>query len=122
MYWTNAADEPAAWVGYEADMTDPARSRLRLRYATPEPGTGQPRPVDQQVSLTATRLRLGGLRWWFVDDGRQVSPGQRARLGVAVSSLAGRAEATRSGQGNNGDGCAGRPGLIAPIALKKRPS
>jgi hypothetical protein len=31
LYWANAAGEPVAWVGYDADMRDPADSRLRLR-------------------------------------------------------------------------------------------
>jgi hypothetical protein len=37
LYWTNAAGEQAAWVGYVADMMDPARSWLRLRFAHPIP-------------------------------------------------------------------------------------
>jgi hypothetical protein len=68
LYWTNAAGEQAAWVGYEADMMDRARSWLRLRFGAPDPQTGQ------QPARTAHRDRphLGGQRWWFVDDGHRV--------------------------------------------------
>jgi hypothetical protein len=72
LYWTNAAGEQAAWVGYEADMTDPARSWLRLRFRVPDPQAGKQREVYQTVPLTATRPHLGGQRWWFVDDGHRV--------------------------------------------------
>jgi len=96
LYWTNAAGEQAAWVGYEADMMDPANSWLRLRFGAPDRQTGQQREVSQTVPLTATRPHVGGQRWWFVDDGYRVGRlylpigGERFRcrraLGLVYSS------------------------------------
>jgi hypothetical protein len=50
MNWTNPKGEVTSSVSYEADMTDPANSWLRLRFSTPDPLTGQRRQVDQRVA------------------------------------------------------------------------
>ena len=48
VFWSNSiACEPTASASYEADMTSPDGSWLRLRFSTPNPRDGQPRQVDQ---------------------------------------------------------------------------
>jgi hypothetical protein len=64
--WLGPTGEVASSVSYEADMVDPNRSWLRLRFSTPLPN-GPRRQVDQRVALSTTRPRFGGVRWWFVD-------------------------------------------------------
>jgi hypothetical protein len=108
LYWTNAAGEQAAWVGYEADMLDHARSWLRLR---PDSRTGQQREVDQTISLVTTRPHLGGQRWWFVDDvhrvGRLYLPigGERFRgrrsLGLVYASQYRASDSTHKRKGQD---------------------
>jgi hypothetical protein len=59
--WKPAGEaEPIATIGFEADVADPARASMRLRY------TLNDKPVDYRVRLTTTRPNFGGLRWWFI--------------------------------------------------------
>jgi hypothetical protein len=78
--WFGPAGETAASVSYEADMTNAGEGRLRLRFSTLDPRSGDRRQVDQRVALAATRPGFGGERYWFADDGRragrpQLTPG-----------------------------------------------
>jgi hypothetical protein len=53
--WTSA-------IGYEVCTVDPADPWLRLFYTFTETQLH----MDYGVQLTTTRLRSGGLRWWFI--------------------------------------------------------
>lgn len=62
-YWFRdaARTEQTASIGYEVDTTDEA-PWVRLYYTRSPNGE----EVDYRVSLTATRPRFGGSRWWFI--------------------------------------------------------
>ena len=74
--WSNSiTGEPTASVSYEADMTSPDGSWLRLRFSTPNPRDGQPRQVDQRVAQTKTRWRCGRQSAGLVGEMVIVVPG-----------------------------------------------
>jgi hypothetical protein len=54
--------EPTASISYEVSTVDPADAWLRLFYTL----TRTQLHMDYRIPLTTTRLRLGGIRWWFV--------------------------------------------------------
>jgi hypothetical protein len=55
--WTyDGDDKPHATIAYEADLTDPENSWLRLRYQR----NGE--PVDYKVRLVTTKPNYGGRR------------------------------------------------------------
>jgi hypothetical protein len=59
--WTyDGDDKPHATIAYEADLTDPENTWLRLRYQR----NGE--PVDYKVRLVTTKPNYGGRRWWFI--------------------------------------------------------
>jgi hypothetical protein len=53
-------------IEFQSSATNPRNSWLRLRYAIRDHGTGEQQQIDDKISLTATCLRFGGHRWWFV--------------------------------------------------------
>ena len=53
-------------IGYEVDTLDMARPVVRLSYTITRSGTKERESLDYAISLTTTRPRFGGLRWWFV--------------------------------------------------------
>lgn len=59
-YWLYPGREPHASLKYTADLRDPAQAWCELRYSV------RGEPVSCIISLTTTRPRYGGLRWWFV--------------------------------------------------------
>jgi hypothetical protein len=69
--WLGPMGDVAASVSYEADMVDPHRSWLRLRFSTPLPG-GARRQVDQRVMLATPRTAFGTRRW-FMDEAERVA-------------------------------------------------
>ena len=73
MHWTSArTGERASSVGYEANMTGWSDGPwLRLLYATFSAKAGK-QEIDQLVPLTTTSLHFGGVRWWFVENGKRV--------------------------------------------------
>ena len=85
--WTNEVGVTTASVSYEADLTDPEHSLLRLRFSSIGPD-GARRQVDQMVPVTTTRPGLGGLRYWFLEDSRRVAQLRLAPGGVLFQSRA----------------------------------
>lgn len=53
-------------VSYEVQTLDLDNSRVRLFYSWTWNGQSEPQSADYPVALTTTRLRFGGLRWWFI--------------------------------------------------------
>src|SRR5262249_31777923 len=53
--------EQTAAIGYEVNTLDPAGPWLRLSDTTTRTGEA----LDDRVGLQTTRLRFGGVRWWF---------------------------------------------------------
>jgi|SRR5580704_1433066 hypothetical protein len=72
MSWNDEHGRVLSSISYQADVTNPSDSWLRLIFSTPDVRTGQPRLVDQRIPLTMTHPYLGGERWWFVDGGCRV--------------------------------------------------
>ncbi len=70
--WTGLAGEVVASIGYEADMAEADGSWLRLRFSAPSAESSRTQ-VDQRVPLAATRPGFGGMRWWFIENGRRVA-------------------------------------------------
>jgi hypothetical protein len=54
--------EPTSSIGYEVCTLDMADPWLRLHYTFTVSGQA----IDSRIRLTTTRLRFGGLRWWFI--------------------------------------------------------
>jgi hypothetical protein len=53
-------------IGYEAHLSDPWNSWMRLHYTTIRWRDGSKVASDYRVQLTTTTPRFGGLRWWFI--------------------------------------------------------
>src|SRR5262245_5363573 len=53
-------------VNYEMDARDLARPFVRLWYSWTFGTSKELQSADYRVDLTMTRLRNGGVRWWFV--------------------------------------------------------
>lgn len=61
--WSDArTGEEKSSISYEVCTLDPAAPWVRLIYTV----IGTQDRFDYRARLTATRLRSGGLRWWFV--------------------------------------------------------
>jgi hypothetical protein len=58
------SDEPAGWIRYSADMTEPDTSKLILTYSR---GGEQ---IRQTVRLAFTEPNYGGRRWWMICPSR----------------------------------------------------
>jgi hypothetical protein len=52
-------------IGYEVNTLGSGPFYVRLSY-TIAPRGEQPQSLDYKVQLTTTRVRNGGLRWWFI--------------------------------------------------------
>lgn len=71
MTWVDGRDHEIASVSYFVDMTDPERSWLRIACTvTREVGTDR-RLIDVSVPIVTTRPGFGGLRYWFLVQGRR---------------------------------------------------
>ena len=77
MSWTQTSTgKVVCSIGYEADLTDPIRSWVRLYYTTTSHRTGAKTASDYRVHLETTHPHYGGVRWWFVCP----LSGKRARV------------------------------------------
>jgi hypothetical protein len=65
METVNSARDYVCWVGFAADMCEPALAGIRLRYRTCDRATRRQRVADHRVGLA----RIGNA-WWFIDNGR----------------------------------------------------
>ena len=64
--WTfGRTGQPAGAVRYEAQLALP-NAYLRLYFTVRDPVSGAGRSIEQEIGLTTTRPRLGGVRWWFI--------------------------------------------------------
>jgi hypothetical protein len=64
--WTyDHTGQRAGAVGYEAQLAIP-NAYLRLYFTVGAPGNGASQLIKQEIRLTTTRPRFGGIRWWFI--------------------------------------------------------
>src|SRR3954469_5559141 len=87
--WTfGRTGQPAGAVRYESQLALP-NAYLRLTFAVSDPVRGESHSTEQEIRLTTTRPRLGGVRWWFIcpQSGARVG---RLHLPPGSSQFAGR--------------------------------
>jgi hypothetical protein len=53
-------------ISYGIDTTDVFYPFVRLWYSWTNPATRAKESIDYRVTLTTTRPRFGGVRWWFL--------------------------------------------------------
>ena len=64
--WTfGRTGQTAGAVRYEAQLALP-NVYLRLYFTVSDPIRGESHSVKQEIRLTTTRPRFGGVRWWFI--------------------------------------------------------
>ena len=64
--WTfGRTGQSAAAVGYESQLALP-NAYLRLYFTVSDPIRGESHSIEQEIRLTTTRPRFGGVRWWFI--------------------------------------------------------
>ncbi len=86
--WTwVATGEESGSIGYEANLTDPCHTWIRLHYRV----DGEPQ--DYRVTLDTTRPNYGGSRWWFL------CPSTRERVAKLHLPPGGRIFASRKAYG-----------------------
>ena len=67
LIWTNTrTGEHVGSIGYEAHLSDPRDSWMRLHYTTTSWRHDSKVASDFRVHLTTTTPRSGGRRWWFI--------------------------------------------------------
>ena len=87
--WTcSHTGQPAGAVRYESQLALP-NAYLRLYFTVSDPIRGESHSIEQEIRLTTTRPRLGGVRWWFIcpHSGARVG---RLHLAPGSSLFAGR--------------------------------
>ena len=86
--WSNRMVEPAASVEYESQLALP-NAYLRLYFAVRDSVSGSSHLVRQEIRLTTSSPRFGGVRWWFIcpHSGARVG---RLHLPPGSSLFAGR--------------------------------
>ena len=57
--------QPAGAVRYESQLALP-NAYLRVYFTISDPVRGASHSIEQEIRLTTTRPRFGGVRWWFV--------------------------------------------------------
>ena len=57
--------QPAGAVRYESQLALP-NAYLRLYFTVSDPIRGESHSIEQEIRLTTTRPRFGGVRWWFI--------------------------------------------------------
>ena len=57
--------QPAGAVRYESQLALP-NAYLRLYFTVSDPIRVESHSIEQEIRLTTTRLRFGGVRWWFI--------------------------------------------------------
>jgi len=63
--WTRHDGRVTSEIGFIAELTDPHAAWMQLCYTLTQ-RDGTVLRCDYRVSLTTTRPRFGGTRWWFV--------------------------------------------------------
>ena len=64
--WTfTRTGQRAGAVQYESQLALP-NAYVRLYFAISDPIRGESHSIEQEIRLTTTRPRLGGVRWWFI--------------------------------------------------------
>ena len=61
----NCRGEPAGWISFDYDMTDPADAWMLLRFTVHPYGGGEGKRYEQRVRLSYTEPTFGGRRWWM---------------------------------------------------------
>ncbi len=63
--WSNRMGDPAASVEYESQLALP-NAYLQLYFAVRDSVSGSSHSVRQEIRLTTSSPRFGGVRWWFI--------------------------------------------------------